>query len=108
MPPSGRVGRLSFLSGSVSLQVSGDSQWSDATINYPLSTGDRIYVDQGGRAEIELGDITLRLSDASDVTITNLSDDLMQIDRPVWRGCRSTPWTAMTRSKSTRRVARWS
>src|SRR5690348_13932986 len=77
--PSGRVGRLSFLSGSVSLQVSGDSQWSDATINYPLSPGDRIYVDQGGRAEIEFGDITLRLSDASDVTITNLSDDLIQL-----------------------------
>jgi len=77
--PSGRVGRLSFLSGSVSLQVSGDSQWSDATINYPLSAGDRIYVDQGGRAEIELGDITLRLSDATDVTVTNLTDDLMQI-----------------------------
>ena len=77
--PSGRVGRLSFLSGSVSLQVSGDSQWSDASINYPLSTGDRIYVDQGGRAEIEFGDITLRLSDATDVTITNLSDDLIQI-----------------------------
>ncbi|HYK09428.1 MAG TPA: DUF6600 domain-containing protein [Gemmatimonadales bacterium] len=77
--PSGRVGRLSYLSGSVSLQVSGDSQWSDATINYPLYTGDRIYVDQGGRAEIEFGDITLRLSDASDVTITNLTDDLIQI-----------------------------
>lgn len=77
--PPGRVGRLSFLSGSVSLQVSGDSQWSDATINYPLYTGDRIYVDQGGRAEIEFGDITLRLSDASDVTITNVTDDLIQI-----------------------------
>ncbi|HWZ28622.1 MAG TPA: DUF6600 domain-containing protein, partial [Gemmatimonadales bacterium] len=77
--PSGRVARLSFLSGTVSLQVSGDTEWSDATINYPLTTGDRIYVDQGGRAEIELGDVTIRLSDATDLTITNLSDVLMQL-----------------------------
>ena len=77
--PPGRVARLAFLSGSVSLQVSGDTEWSDASINYPLGTGDRIYVDQGGRAEIQLGDVTLRLSDATDVTITNLSDDLIQI-----------------------------
>lgn len=77
--PSGRVGRLSFLAGSVALQLSGDTVWSDATINYPLSTGDRIYVEQGGRAELEFGGITLRLSDATDVTVTNLSDDLMQI-----------------------------
>src|SRR5579864_7193830 len=77
--PSGRVARLSFLSGTVSLQVSGDTEWSDATINYPLTTGDRIYVDQGGRAEIELGDVRIRLSDATDLTITNLSDVLMQL-----------------------------
>jgi hypothetical protein len=77
--PSGRVARLSYLSGSVSLQVSGDTEWSDAAINYPLSSGDRLYVDRGGRAEIDLGDVTIRLSDATDVTITNLSDNLIQI-----------------------------
>lgn len=77
--PSGRVGRLSYLAGSVSLQLSGDSAWSAATVNYPLYTGDRIYVDQGGRAEVELGDVTVRLSDATDATVTDLSDDILQL-----------------------------
>ena len=77
--PPGRVGRLSYLSGRVSLQISGDSSWSDATINYPLATGDRLYVEQGGRAEVEFGGITLRLSDATDVTVTEVSDYLLQI-----------------------------
>jgi hypothetical protein len=48
-------------------------------MNYPLATGDRLYVDQGGRAEIQFGNVTLRLSDATDITVTNVSDDLIQI-----------------------------
>ena len=77
--PPGRAGRVSYLSGGVSLQVSGDTSWTAATINYPLTTGDRLYVDQGGRGEVELGAATLRLSDATDATITNLTDNLIQI-----------------------------
>ena len=77
--PPGRAGRVSYLSGGVSLQVSGDTSWTAATINYPLTTGDRLYVDQGGRTEVELGAATLRLSDATDATITNLTDNLIQI-----------------------------
>src|SRR5256886_11026577 len=39
-PPS-RVGRLSFLSGSVSFRPGSVDDWATATINYPLTTGDR-------------------------------------------------------------------
>jgi len=77
--PPGRVGRVAYLAGGVSLQVSGDTSWTTATINYPLSTGDRLYVDQGGRAEIEFGGTTLRLSDATDATVTDLTDNLLQV-----------------------------
>src|SRR5437870_10131594 len=53
--PPARVARISYLKGSVSLQVSGDTGWSEATLNYPVTTGDRLYTDQDSRAELQVG-----------------------------------------------------
>ena len=53
--PPGRVARLSYLNGHVSLQPSGEDQWTDASTNYVVTTGDRVYTDQGSRAELEVG-----------------------------------------------------
>ncbi|HTR77183.1 MAG TPA: DUF6600 domain-containing protein [Gemmatimonadaceae bacterium] len=77
--PPGRVGRISVLSGSVSLQQGGDTAWSDATLNYALTTGDRLYTAEGSRAEIELGMAAVRLWRSTDLTITSLTDHLMQL-----------------------------
>jgi Family of unknown function (DUF6600) len=77
--PPARVARLAYLEGSVSFQPSGDTAWSMAQINYPMTTGDRLYADQGGRAELQLGRLTLRVSDATDLTVTNLTDDFAQV-----------------------------
>src|SRR2546427_1693076 len=48
-PPS-RVGRLSFLSGSVSLRPGSVDDWATATVNYPLTTGDHLWTDADARA----------------------------------------------------------
>ncbi len=80
--PPGRVARLSVLEGSVSFQASGDtgaSSWSDASINYALTSGDRLYADQGGRAELQVGDCTLRLNGVADLTVSTLTDDFLQV-----------------------------
>lgn len=80
--PPGRVARLAALEGSVSFQASGDtgaSSWSDATINYALTSGDRLYADQGGRAELQVGDCTLRLNGVADLTVATLTDDFLQL-----------------------------
>src|SRR5690349_2770668 len=53
--PPERAARLSYAQGSVSLQPSGESQWDQATVNYTLTTGDRLYADQNSRAEVEVG-----------------------------------------------------
>ena len=50
-PPS-RVARLNWLIGNVSFQPSGVDDWTAATLNYPLTTGDQLYADAGARAEI--------------------------------------------------------
>jgi uncharacterized protein DUF6600 len=77
--PPARVARLSYMQGNVSLQVSGASDWSQATLNYPLTTGDRIYADQGARAELEVGSAAVRLFEATDLTVANLQDQVMQL-----------------------------
>jgi hypothetical protein len=77
--PPGRVARLGYISGSVSFQPSGEDQWSQALANYPLTTGDRIYTDRDGRAELETGNIAVRLSSGTDLAATNLNDQLVQL-----------------------------
>jgi uncharacterized protein DUF6600 len=76
-PPS-RVARLSFLKGKVSFLRAGLTQWSEATLNFPVTTGDRIYTEKGAWAELEMGAYTARLGDASDLTVTNLNDQIVQ------------------------------
>jgi len=77
--PPGRAARLSFMQGNVSFQPSGETQWSAAALNYTVSTGDRLYTDQGARAELEAGPYTVRLSQATDLTVVNLNDQLLQL-----------------------------
>ena len=77
--PPGRVARLSTTQGNVSLQPSGESDWSQATLNYTVTTGDRLYTDQGARAELEVGPFAVRMSEATDLTMANLKDQLMQL-----------------------------
>ena len=77
--PPGRVARLSFANGTVSFQASGEDQWNQATLNYPLTAGDRVYTDQDGRAELETGNIAVRVSANTDLTVSNLNDQIVQL-----------------------------
>ena len=77
--PPGRVARLSLAQGKVSFQPSGETTWSEASVNRPITTGDRLYTDQGARAELEVGPFAVRLSQGTDVTLANLNDQLMQL-----------------------------
>lgn len=77
--PPDRVARLGYVSGTVSFQPSGEDQWSQAVLNYPLTTGDRIYTDRDGRAELETGNIAIRVSSSTDLTTTNLNDQIVQL-----------------------------
>ena len=44
--PPARAARLSDAEGSVSLQPAGVQDWTPATLNRPLTTGDRLWSDQ--------------------------------------------------------------
>src|SRR6266478_6266354 len=77
--PPGRAGRLSYVNGPVSLQPAGVTDWVDATINRPLTTGDHIWVGDGGQAEIHVGSTALRLNSGTAFQFLNLDDQTAQI-----------------------------
>src|SRR2546426_1026172 len=77
-PPS-RVGRLSFLSGSVSLRPGSVDDWATATVNYPLTTGDHLWTDADARAEITIGSSAIRLASQSAFGFLALDDRTTQV-----------------------------
>src|SRR5438093_3909405 len=77
-PPS-RVGRLSFVSGSVSFRPGDVDDWVAATVNYPLHDGDHLWTDSDARAEITVGSIAFRLASQSAFGFLALDDRTVQV-----------------------------
>ena len=77
-PPS-RVARLGYATGTVSFSPGGESDWVRATINRPLGTGDRLWAEEGGRAEIQVGGAMIRMNAGTGVSVINLDDRIAQL-----------------------------
>jgi hypothetical protein len=77
--PPGRIARLSYLKGNVSFLRAGVNEWSAAALNFPVTTGDRIYTEKRARAELEAGSATARLAGSTDLVVTALDDQIMQL-----------------------------
>ncbi|MDQ6675686.1 MAG: hypothetical protein M3Z09_00150 [Acidobacteriota bacterium] len=77
-PPS-RVARLNLLNGPVSFQPATVDDWTAATPNYPLTTGDHLYTDQGGRVEMRIGPDAIRLNSLTNFGFLNLDDQVVQM-----------------------------
>ena len=77
--PPGRVARLNYIQGSVSFQPAGESDWVSAVTNRPVTTGDRLWADNGARAELHTGSATIRLDSGTGFSFLNLDDRTVQI-----------------------------
>jgi len=77
--PPGRAARLSDAEGAVSLQPAGVQEWTAASLNRPLTTGDRLWSDQSSRAELDLGTAALRLGSNTGFAFLNLDDRSVQM-----------------------------
>ncbi len=78
--PPGRVGRLSYTEGTVSLHGTDQDQWSPATLNFPVTAGYSFWTEPNSRAEIEVGAAEIRLDQSSEVDILRLDDTATQIE----------------------------
>src|SRR5882672_10410785 len=77
--PSSRVARMNYLSGSVSLQPAGVEEWTPATLNYPLSTGDQLWIDHDAHAEMHIGSTAVHIDSSTASSFLNLDDRTVQM-----------------------------
>ena len=77
--PPARVATLSYMEGSVAFAPVGETEWSGAVPNRPITRGDRLWTDPGGRAEMHLGSAALHLDSQTFIAISALDSDVLQL-----------------------------
>ncbi len=71
--------RISLVQGDVQVKTEDTSEWVPAAINMPLRDGDRLWVPESGRTELQLRDGTyMRLDENSSFEILTLGKDSFQ------------------------------
>src|SRR5580658_7479709 len=76
--PPAQVARLSVAQGNVSVEPASVNEFSPAEVNYPLTTGDRVWTDYDSLAELQAGQLTVRMAQTTDLTVTAMTDSLAQ------------------------------
>ena len=76
--PPNRVARISLIQGNVSLEPNGVDAFSQAEINYPLTSGDRVYAENNSFGELQTAGLAVRLGNGADVTLSSLTDNIAQ------------------------------
>ena len=80
--PPARVGRLALIDGVVSFRPAVGDSWAVAIPNRVITTGDRLWVDSMGRAEVEVGPNAVRIASETELDVVHLDDDLIQLRVP--------------------------
>jgi hypothetical protein len=79
--------RISLIEGDVQIRMEDTGEWVPASINMPLMDGDRIWVPEGGRTELQLRDGSfLRLDEYSALEILTVEKDSFQFYLTEGRG----------------------
>ena len=73
----GRVGRLAFIEGQVSLYQDPDAGWERARINYPVTSENSLWTDRGSRAEMRVSGISVRLAEFTQLDLARIDDSLL-------------------------------
>ena len=77
--PPGRVARVNVIEGQASVQLAGDNDWTSDVINRPLTTGDKVWVDNSSRAEMHIGSTGVRMGAQTGVELLNVDDRGIQL-----------------------------
>ncbi len=72
--------RLSLVRGNVQIISQDSGDWAPASINMPLNEGDRLWVPEDSRLEIQVrGGVYVRADELSSIDILSLSSDAIQL-----------------------------
>jgi hypothetical protein len=77
--PPARVARLGYTHGPISFEPAGTDDWVSAVVNRPMTTGDKLWSDNGGRAELHIGSASIRLAANTGFSFLNLTDNITQL-----------------------------
>src|SRR5271163_1020302 len=70
----GRVARLQYMTGQVSVQPQGTEDWVEGSLNRPLTNADNVWADKNSRAELDLGTGLMRIDSETSLTLTNIDN----------------------------------
>lgn len=77
--PPGRIGQLADIQGQAWLFDADRSEWLPAVRNRPLTSRDRIAIEERGRAVIRIGSITLRIAGDSELELQRVNDQQVRL-----------------------------
>ncbi len=78
--PPAVVGRLNYISGTVSFApAQANEDWSAAELNRPITTGDRLWSDTSGRAEMHVGSLAIRMGAQTSLDVLALDERTLQL-----------------------------
>lgn len=77
--PPGRVARVDYMQGQISVQPHGTDDWVQAETNRPLTISDNVWADKDSRAELDLGGSFMRINSETSLTLTNVNNDVVQV-----------------------------
>src|SRR5947209_4794519 len=72
--PPARVARINLLTGTVSFRPGSVDEWTAASLNYPLTTGDHLWADADSRVEVHAGSTAIRMAPRTAMSVLNLDD----------------------------------
>ncbi len=75
--PPARVGRLAQLNGTVSFHAAGETQWSPATLNFPVTSGDAFWTEPQGSAVVDLGGGHFTLDQSTELDVDTLDTQIV-------------------------------
>ena len=67
--PPARVGRLALVTGTVSFHTAADTDWSAASLNYPVVSGNSFWTQPDAEADLELGGTRIDMAAATEVDL---------------------------------------
>ncbi len=76
--PPARVGRIAAITGMVSFRNADDTQWSSASVNYPVSSGNAFWTEPSAQTQLEISDSRIALAGGSEFDIYALDASGMQ------------------------------
>jgi hypothetical protein len=80
--PPARVGRLASLTGTVSFHGPGQTEWSPASLNTPITSGDAVWTEPSSAAVIGVGPTHIAMDEATEFDVDTLDDHTLAATAP--------------------------